>query len=105
MLLIGVVHIIFSTQMYDKLSFNSLWFISGGLWGIFLGFINLLMNDKTGVTKKESIIWLLSNLLSTIFIATGVYVMHDTGSYAIAILILILFISSIILMRTRRDKA
>ena len=103
MLLIGVVHIIFSTQVYDKLSFNSLWFISGGLWGMFLGFINLLMNDKTGVTKKESIIWFLSNLFSTIFIATGVYVMHDTASYIIAILILTLFIASILLMKTRRE--
>ena len=104
MLLIGVVHIIFSTQVYDKLSFNSLWFISGGLCLIFLGFINLLMNDKTGVTKKESIIWLLSNLLITIFIATGVYVMNDTVSYFIAVLILILFIASIILMKARHDK-
>ena len=104
MLLIGIVHIIFSTQIYDKLSFNSLWFISGGLWGILLGFINLLLNDKTVITKKESIIWFLSNLLSTVFIVTGVYVMRDTGSYVIAIIILVLFITSILLMKTKRSR-
>lgn len=104
MLLIGIVHIIFSTQIYDKLSFNSLWFISGGLWGILLGFINLLLNDKTVITKKESIIWFLSNLLSTVFIVTGVYVMRDTGSYVIAIIILVLFITSILLMKTKRPR-
>ena len=104
MLLIGIVHIIFSTQIYDKLSFNSLWFISGGLWGILLGFINLLLNDKTVITKKESIIWFLSNLLSTVFITTGVYVMRDTGSYVIAIIILVLFITSILLMKTKRPR-
>lgn len=104
MLLIGIVHIIFSTQLYDKLSFNSLWFISGGLWGILLGFINLLLNDKTVITKKESIIWFLSNLLSTVFIVTGVYVMRDTGSYVIAIIILVLFITSILLMKTKRPR-
>lgn len=66
---------------------------------MFLAFINLLMNDKLDITKKESIIWFLSNLLSTIFIGTGVYVMQDTASYVIALIILTLFVASTLLLK------
>jgi hypothetical protein len=76
-----------------------MWFISGGLMAIFLGFINVLMNHTRG--KHGSTIWILSNVLGTIFIISVVWINRDLKYFVIASVVVPLLMFSVFLNYSR----
>lgn len=94
-ILVGVVHIIYTTQIYDSLNFNALWFVSGGLWSITLGLFNLVMRENEGSSRTQIMLLYVVNLLSAVFIVLAIYVMKDPSTYLISIIVLVMGLSSL----------
>ncbi|MCZ6694050.1 MAG: hypothetical protein O6939_09105 [Bacteroidetes bacterium] len=67
----GIIHLITTYAHYDTLTFNSLWFFSGGLWGIFLGYINILAGHNSRRSKINLFLWHSANILSVVFVIMG----------------------------------
>jgi hypothetical protein len=97
---IGVVHIMLAVKLYDELDFNALWFVSGGLMAIFLGFINVLMNEAPGPSSGKAI-WVLSNVLGTVFIISAVLTLGDIKYIVIASVMVPLLMLSLLLNYSR----
>jgi len=95
----GVVHIMLTTKFFNALTFSALWFISGGLVGIFLGFINIIMNHNHIV---HSGIWAISNVLGVLFSVLALWIMEEPKYGMIAIIILLTALSSFYLNYSRR---
>jgi hypothetical protein len=101
---IGIVHIMLTARIFNTLNISALWFISGGLMAIFLGFINVLMNHTHG--KKGSTIWILSNVLGTIFIMSVIFINPHLRYIIIASVVVPLLVFSVFLnylRNLRRD--
>lgn len=92
---IGIVHIMLAARIFNALTIGAMWFISGGLMAIFLGFINVLMNHTHG--KYGSTIWILSNVLGTIFIISVVWINRDLKYFVIASVVVPLLMFSVFL--------
>lgn len=61
---LGIVHILYTTQAYDRFTLNAFWFIGSGLGVMFGGFLNLMF---LRCSEKDRVIWLLcllGNLIS-----------------------------------------
>jgi hypothetical protein len=96
---IGIVHIMLTARIFNALDSSALWFISGGLMAIFLGFINVLMNHSQD--KKGSTIWILSNVLGTIFIMSVIFVNPHVRYIVIASVVVPLLVFSVFLNHIR----
>jgi hypothetical protein len=61
---LGIVHILYTTQAYDRFTLNAFWFIGSGLGVLFGGFLNLMF---LRLPEKDRVAWLLcllGNLIS-----------------------------------------
>jgi hypothetical protein len=88
-----------AARIFNTLTIGVMWFISGGLMAIFLGFINVLMNHTKG--KTGSTIWILANLLGTIFIISVVLINRDLKYFVIASVVIPLLMFSVYLNYSR----
>ncbi len=100
-ILIGIVHVVFSTTMYDDLNFNALWFVGGGFYLITLGLQNISANTRTVWNQGDRTTLYISNLLTVIFISMGIYVMRDIQTSVISVIITFMTVSCFLLAKDK----
>lgn len=61
---LGIVHILYTTQAYDKFTLNAFWFIGSGMGVMFAGFLNLMFLRFPEKDRAGWILCLLGNLIS-----------------------------------------
>jgi uncharacterized BrkB/YihY/UPF0761 family membrane protein len=74
---LGVVHILYTTQAYERFTLNAFWFIGSGMGILFAGFLNLMYlrlpeNDRVGW-----ILCLLGNLIALILFIVGWFLIGE----------------------------
>ena len=84
----GVIRLITTYAHYDTLTINALWFFSGGLWVIFLGYINILACHKSRRPKLDLFLWHSANILSVVFVLLGFTLMPGWQSAFAGILVI-----------------
>lgn len=61
---LGVVHLLYTTQVYERLNLDAFWFIGSGVGIILAGLMNLMFLRMAG---RDRVVWalcLLGNLIS-----------------------------------------
>jgi uncharacterized membrane protein len=96
---VGVVHIALSPVFFGTFTMRVMWFISMGMMGIFLGFLNVAFwrtDGRDGVVLRLSRI---SNLMATAFAVFYIFIDRDPQNYIG--LILFLFLTTTFFLTTR----
>ena len=91
---VGVIHIAFIPVFFDTFTTRVMWFISMGMMGIFLGFLNVASWRTEG---RDSIVLMLSrisNLIATAFVICYIFIDRDPQNYVVLVLFLFLTTTS-----------
>ena len=100
---LGVIHVALTSVFFDALTVGALWFVSGGLMIVFLGFLNILCWK---VDRKDSVVFalcLFANLIATAFAFLYVVVDGHRRNYVIVVLFLYPTIACLLSRRKRPD--
>ena len=87
---LGAIHVALTPVFFDTFTIRVMWFISMGMMGIFLGFLNVAFWRTEG---RDSIVLMLcriSNLIATAFVICYIFVDRDPQNYVILVLFLFL---------------
>ena len=69
---LGIVHLAVTPLIFKEFSERTLWFVSGGLMGIFVGFLNFSIIQTDGNNRLIKIFGMIANLLTTTFFVVGI---------------------------------
>jgi hypothetical protein len=86
---LGVVHISVTPLIFTQFSAGTLWFVSGGLMGIFLGFLNLAIIRTDGKDVIIKYLGIIANLLATIFFSVGIILVERSPQGFIGLFLII----------------
>lgn len=101
---LGVIHVALTSVFFDALTVRALWFVSGGLMIVFLGFLNILCWK---VDRKDSVVFalcLIANLIANAFTFLYVMVDGDRRNYVIVVLFLYLTVACRLSRRKRLEE-
>ena len=74
-LALGVLHISLTPMFFRSLTQGALWFVSGGMMIIFLGFLNFILMSDAGTKRIVRILTHIANLSGLVF-ASGILVIE-----------------------------
>jgi len=96
----GVIHIALTPVFFETFTIRVMWFISMGMMGIFLGFLNVAFWRTEG---RDSVVLMLSgisNLIATAFVICYIFIDRDPQNYVV--LVLFLFLTTTFFLTTRK---
>ncbi|GAA4723487.1 hypothetical protein GCM10023325_21250 [Sphingomonas lutea] len=99
-MLIGVVHLGATTQLFDELNSRALWFASGGLLLILTGALNLLNRAHGAIIRDLRWMTVATNVVMTIFAAVAGVVGAASGAQ-LAVIVSILAATTFVSLRPR----
>ena len=80
----GVIHSSLSFVFFNEFSMRVMWFVSQGLMGIFLGFLNLVVLRVKQLDNYTFWVTNLANILALLFVAFYLQVDKDPQGYMLA---------------------
>lgn len=74
---LGIAHILYTTQAYDRFTLGAFWFIGSGISIVFAGFLNLVFLRDGGRDRVIGILCLLANLISVVLFGVGWFLIRE----------------------------
>ena len=74
---LGIVHIVYTTQVYDRFTLGAFWFIGSGIAIVFAGFLNLMFLRFSERDRAAWILCLLGNLISLALFIVGLFIIGE----------------------------
>lgn len=93
LILLGIIHSVFTLFLYESLSADALWFFGTGLSYIFMGLYNLAALKVKTATISNMVVVL--NFIGTIFTIAITYILKEPQTYVAMILVIFIFIFSV----------
>jgi hypothetical protein len=74
---LGIVHMLYTTQAYERFTLGAFWFIGSGMGILFGGFLNLMFLRFTANDRAVWILCLLGNLISLALFIVGWFLIGE----------------------------
>ena len=97
LILLGVIHSIFTFILYKTLDINALWFFGSGLMYVFMGLYNLAAM-KVQFTSISNIATIL-NFVAVLFTIVISYILKEPQAFVALILVIYIFIGTLKIIR------
>ena len=97
---VSAVHMALSSVFFETFTMRVMWFISMGMMGIFLGFLNIAFWRTEGRDRVVLMLSRISNLLATAFAFCYIFIDRDPQNYIV--LVLFMFLTTTFFLTTRR---
>lgn len=94
LILLGVIHCMFTAFFYETFSADALWFFGTGLSYIFMGLYNLA-SVKVNIKSILNIAVVL-NFIGTMFTIAITYILKEPQAYVAMVLIIFIFLYSLL---------
>lgn len=74
---LGIAHILYTTQVYQRLTLSAFWFVGSGMGILFGGFLNLMFLRFSEHDRVGWILCLLGNLISLALFIVGWFLIGE----------------------------
>ena len=93
LILLGVIHAVFTPIFFNSLNADALWFFGSGLSYIFMGLYNLAATKVKipNITRMAIVL----NFVATVFTITIAYILREPQAFAALVLVIFIFLVSL----------
>ncbi len=77
MIALGLLHILFTFNDYDKFSLRALWFASAGVAIILAGFLNVVLLRDAGQDRVVRLLCILTNFIFVVMFGAALFLMQQ----------------------------
>lgn len=74
---LGIIHILYTTQVYERLTLGAFWFVGSGMGILFGGFLNLMFLRFAESDRVAWILCLLGNLIALALFIVGWFLIGE----------------------------
>ena len=80
-IILGIVHVLFTIQAYGRWTLNAMWFLGAGLALVFAGFLNLILIREGGHDRFVRLLCLVADATCFLLFGAALFLLTEPQVY------------------------